>query len=149
MNGYQESKARLQRFDERQILQQVGDAVPLVEAVVGAAEQGGEARLHLAPRQARLGAVAALQLIEVGERWSDGRLSVADEHLLSGLMRNLLTGLMRTRAAQANLHAAGKNTKSSKDLIDSASAVEILQRAVDILKAGREAGKPVTSYSNE
>jgi MerR family transcriptional regulator, light-induced transcriptional regulator len=45
--------------------------------------------------------VAAPLLNEVGERWTDGRLSVADEHLLSGLMRNLLTGLMRTRSARA------------------------------------------------
>ena len=41
--------------------------------------------------------VAKPLLEEVGQRWSDGRLSVADEHLLSALLRNLLTGVMRTR----------------------------------------------------
>ncbi len=48
---------------------------------------------------------------------------------------------LSTRAAQANLHAAGKTVKSSKAIIDSASAIEILERALEILKAGREAGK--------
>jgi DNA-binding transcriptional MerR regulator/methylmalonyl-CoA mutase cobalamin-binding subunit len=41
--------------------------------------------------------VAEPLLDEVGQRWSDGRLSVADEHLLSALLRNLLTGVMRMR----------------------------------------------------
>ena len=33
----------------------------------------------------------------MGDRWSDGRLSVADEHLLSGLMHHLLGGVLRSR----------------------------------------------------
>jgi MerR family transcriptional regulator, light-induced transcriptional regulator len=41
--------------------------------------------------------VAGPLLEEVGIRWGDGRLSIADEHLLSAMMRNLLTGVMRTR----------------------------------------------------
>ena len=48
---------------------------------------------------------------------------------------------LSTRAAQANLHAAGRSIKTSKDVIDSASAIEILERALEVLKAGREAGK--------
>ena len=56
---------------------------------------------------------------------------------------------LSTRAAQAQMHSAGKTVKSSKDWIDSASAVEILERALEVLKAGREAGKPVASYSDE
>lgn len=43
--------------------------------------------------------VAEPLLAEVGQRWSDGRLSVADEHLVSALLRNLLTGVMRTRGS--------------------------------------------------
>ena len=38
-------------------------------------------------------------LEEVGQRWADGRLSVAEEHLLSASMRGLLIGVMRTRGA--------------------------------------------------
>lgn len=56
---------------------------------------------------------------------------------------------LSTRTAQAQMHSAGKTVKSSKEWIDSASAVEILERALEVLKAGREAGKPVASYSNE
>jgi MerR family transcriptional regulator, light-induced transcriptional regulator len=41
--------------------------------------------------------VAAPLLEEIGQRWSDGRLSIADEHLLSGQLRNLLSGLLRSR----------------------------------------------------
>jgi len=48
---------------------------------------------------------------------------------------------LSTRAAQANLHAAGRTVKTSKDVIDSASAIEILERAIEVLKLGREAGK--------
>ncbi|MDX2166924.1 MAG: MerR family transcriptional regulator [Deltaproteobacteria bacterium] len=60
----------------------------------------GEALLVLGGRQFVV-QVAAPLLAEVGERWNDGRLSVADEHLLSGVMRSLLLGLLRTRAASA------------------------------------------------
>ncbi len=56
---------------------------------------------------------------------------------------------LSTRAAQTAMHSAGHTTKSSKDWIDSASAVEILERALEILKAGREAGKTVDSYGIE
>lgn len=72
-----------------------------------------------------------------------------DVEALTNTRVRMIDERLSTRTAQANLHAAGRNTKNSKDLIDSASAVEILQRAVDVLKAGREAGKPVASYSNE
>jgi DNA-binding transcriptional MerR regulator len=41
--------------------------------------------------------VARPLLEEVGARWQDGRLSVAEEHLVSGLLRNLLAGLIRSR----------------------------------------------------
>jgi DNA-binding transcriptional MerR regulator/methylmalonyl-CoA mutase cobalamin-binding subunit len=41
--------------------------------------------------------VARPLLIEVGARTSDGRLGIADEHLVSGLMRNLLSGIVRGR----------------------------------------------------
>lgn len=53
----------------------------------------------------------------------------------------LIDERLSTRAAQANLHAAGRTIKTSKDIIDSASAIEILERALEILKAGRDAGK--------
>lgn len=40
---------------------------------------------------------AAPLMTDVGQRWSDGRLSVADEHLVSGLMHNVLAGVLRSR----------------------------------------------------
>ena len=36
-------------------------------------------------------------MTDVGDRWGDGRLSVADEHLVSGLMHNMLAGVLRSR----------------------------------------------------
>jgi putative Holliday junction resolvase len=54
---------------------------------------------------------------------------------------------LSTKMAQANLHEAGRNTKNSRAVIDSASAVEILERALDVLKAGREAGKTVDAIN--
>jgi MerR family transcriptional regulator, light-induced transcriptional regulator len=41
--------------------------------------------------------VAAPLLHEAGERWSQGSLTVSDEHLLSGILRNLLSGMIRAR----------------------------------------------------
>jgi len=46
--------------------------------------------------------VATPLMIEVGERWRDGRLSVADEHLVSGLMHNVLAGVLRSRGRVGN-----------------------------------------------
>ncbi|MFM2433442.1 MAG: hypothetical protein RI974_182, partial [Actinomycetota bacterium] len=54
---------------------------------------------------------------------------------------------LSTKMAQANLHESGRNTKNSRAVIDSASAVEILERALDILKSGREAGKTVDAVN--
>jgi putative Holliday junction resolvase len=54
---------------------------------------------------------------------------------------------LSTKMAQANLREAGRNTKNSRTVIDSASAVEILERALDVLKAGREAGKTVDAIN--
>jgi len=44
--------------------------------------------------------VGAPLLTEVGERWSQGRLSVAEEHLVSGLLRGFFGGLSRLRGAR-------------------------------------------------
>lgn len=56
----------------------------------------GDALMALGTREFIAEVVVPL-LEEVGQRWSDGRLCVADEHLLSGVLRNLLVGLMRLR----------------------------------------------------
>jgi methanogenic corrinoid protein MtbC1 len=42
--------------------------------------------------------VCAPLLTEVGNRWSEGKLSVAEEHLVSGALRNLLDSLGRLHA---------------------------------------------------
>lgn len=41
--------------------------------------------------------VATPLLRAVGDRWSDGRLSIADEHLLSGVLRGMLSGILHSR----------------------------------------------------
>ncbi len=47
-------------------------------------------------------AIGAPLLTTVGSRWSDGSLSIADEHLLTGSLRGLLGGLLHSRQ-----HSAG------------------------------------------
>jgi DNA-binding transcriptional MerR regulator/methylmalonyl-CoA mutase cobalamin-binding subunit len=42
--------------------------------------------------------VAAPLLQEVGDRWSNGTLAIAHEHLFTGLLRNLLASLIRAQA---------------------------------------------------
>jgi putative Holliday junction resolvase len=78
----------------------------------------------------------AVYFAEDIEEFTHTRVRMVDERL-------------STRTAQAAMHSVGKTVKSSKEWIDSASAVEILERALEVLKAGREAGKPVASYSDE
>ncbi len=72
---------RLERFDYAALSRLLGDAVvalgmrPFVHEVV----------LPLVHR--------------VGTRWADGELSIAAEHLSTGMLRNLLAGLMQSRTA--------------------------------------------------
>ena len=68
---------RLERFDDGAVARLLGDAV------VGL---GVRAFVH---------EVAVPLVHRVGARWADGELSIAQEHLLIGTLRNLLAGLMR------------------------------------------------------
>lgn len=52
----------------------------------------------------------------------------------------LIDERLSTRMAQNQMRELGRNSKTSRNDIDSASAVEILERALEILKAGRDAG---------
>lgn len=56
----------------------------------------GDAVVGLGPR-AFVHEVAAPLVQEVGARWEDGTLAIADEHLLSGILRNLLGSLIQSR----------------------------------------------------
>jgi methylmalonyl-CoA mutase cobalamin-binding subunit len=70
------------RFDAPSLVAQLGEAL----AGLGAARF---------VRQ-----VAAPLLVEVGERWADGRGSIADEHLVSGALRSLLGSLVFARGGR-------------------------------------------------
>lgn len=70
---------RLESFDHAAVVRLLGDAL------VGL---GCRAFVHQ---------VAAPLLGEVGERWSRGTLSIANEHLFSGILRNLLASLIHAR----------------------------------------------------
>jgi putative Holliday junction resolvase len=61
----------------------------------------------------------------------------------------LIDERLSTKMAQAQLHETGRNIKNSRGVIDSASAVEILERALEVLKNGREAGKSVDAINSE
>lgn len=52
----------------------------------------------------------------------------------------LIDERLSTKVAQNQMREAGRTAKNSRKDIDSAAAVEILERAIEILKAGRDAG---------
>lgn len=78
---------------------------PLVEKALEAARRFDVTELDRALTDALLALgcsdfvrrVVVPLLEEVGTRWERGELSVADEHLTSGLLRNLLIGMVRSR----------------------------------------------------
>ena len=72
-----------------------------------------------------------------------------DIESLTNTRVRLIDERMSTKIAQANMHEAGRNIKNSRKDIDSASAVEILERALSVLKLGREAGKSVDAVNAE
>jgi DNA-binding transcriptional MerR regulator/methylmalonyl-CoA mutase cobalamin-binding subunit len=78
--------AAIERFDMVQIERLLSDSLVAMSS-------GPFARSVVAPL-----------LTEVGQRWSAGQLTVADEHLLTGVLRNLLSGLIRSRTTTAQPH---------------------------------------------
>jgi len=80
-----------------------GQADPALDGILAAVAAFDAAALHrrLSEALVAMGArrfcqrVAAPLLTEVGTRWADGRFTIADEHLLSGAVRNLLDGIVR------------------------------------------------------
>ena len=75
---------RLERFDHAAVARVLGDAL------IGL---GCRAFVHQ---------VAAPLLREVGDRWSSGMLAIADEHLFSGILHNLLASLIHARAGSGS-----------------------------------------------
>ena len=71
------------RFDAAAVDRELGDAL-LALGLAGFADR-----------------VAAPLLAAVGERSMDGRLSYADEHMVSAIVRNLLASIMRSRGTSA------------------------------------------------
>lgn len=63
---------------------------------------------------------------------TDDAISFADEiRSASGVEVRLVDERLSTVAAQSALHAAGKTTKSSRQVVDQVAAVMILQQALD------------------
>lgn len=59
----------------------------------------------------------------------------------------MLDERMTTRAAQGQLYASGKNSKSSRSLIDAAAASLILEGAIAFEKStGTQPGKPLSEF---
>ncbi len=82
-----------------------GVATEVIERSFAAIEAFDPDRLHATLSEALIGLgtvsfiqrVATPLLEEVGERWSRGDLTVADEHLVSGVLRGLLSSLLHSR----------------------------------------------------
>jgi DNA-binding transcriptional MerR regulator len=85
------------------------DLAPILAAIERM--HGCEAERLLGAQLAALGGVRFARLVaspllaEVGDRWENGRLCVASEHLVSTLLRNLLGGALRTTSAAAQAPA--------------------------------------------
>jgi DNA-binding transcriptional MerR regulator len=73
---------RLERFDHAAVTRLLGDAV-----------------IGLGVRRFVYEIVPPL-VHHVGARWADGELSIAEEHLLTGMLRNLLAGLTHGRSGR-------------------------------------------------
>jgi methanogenic corrinoid protein MtbC1 len=77
----------------------------VVQSALEALELFDSSLLHKTLSDALLGfgmarfidGVATPLLRAVGDRWSDGRLSIADEHLLSGVLRGMLSAILHSR----------------------------------------------------
>ncbi len=82
-------------------------AADLIDEALDAAEDMDASRLeHLLARavgllgaERMLEAVAAPVLTEIGERWAAGELSIAHEHLVSGVIRQVVGDLLRTSSS--------------------------------------------------
>lgn len=79
-----------------------GVLAPILESIeqfdrAGIARGLGDALLALGSR-AFVERVAIPLLHEIGERWSAGALSIAQEHLFSNVLRNLVSSLIQARA---------------------------------------------------
>jgi len=82
-----------------------GVATEVMERSFAAIEAFDPDRLHATLSEALIGLgtlsfiqrVATPLLEEVGDRWSRGELTVADEHLVSGVLRGLLSSLLHSR----------------------------------------------------
>jgi hypothetical protein len=94
------------------VVDELNGATPVAEPGVRVLREAFDAielfdssRLHRILSDAMLGlgierfvdGIATPLLRRVGDLWSQGRLSVADEHLVSGVLRGLLSGVLHSR----------------------------------------------------
>ncbi len=97
------SAAKISSQVETTAADTAGDRV--VEQAIEALDLFDSGRLHRVLSDALVGfgiarfidSVANPLLRVVGQMWSDGNLSIADEHLVSGVLRGLLSGILHSR----------------------------------------------------
>jgi len=65
---------------------------------------------------------------------------------LTELPINFIDERLTTKTAQARLHQAGKNSRSSKGLIDAQAAALILEFALESERDGKLAGKSLEEF---
>lgn len=81
---------------------------------------------------------------------TEDAIAVAHQlHQGTGIEVRLIDERLTTVSAQSALHAAGRNTKSSRQVVDQVAAVLILQQALDTERAQeRPAGTAVGDFSS-
>lgn len=119
-------------------------AVPLPAVAAGAREAVDDVLEEWTPVEVYVGLPRLLSGAE-GASAQTAREWAVDLAERTAVPVRLTDERLTTVQAQRGLHEAGRTTKQSRDLIDSASAVVFLQDALDFeARTGEPAGEPVT-----
>jgi hypothetical protein len=131
--------------------------IDAVERFDGEALMASSAMPSRTRRRALRREVAAPLLVEIGDRWADGRGSVADERLVSGVLRNLLGSLVAgARAARGvescwRRHTASATTSASDgrdSRLDAGLSVYYLAPTFPRRRSRRRRNEPAPTYSD-
>lgn len=144
--GIDVGKARIgvARCDPDGMLAVPVETVPRSDAAIGRLQ---ELALEYAPLEWVVGLPFNLQGQETPST-TDARQFAAELFDATQIPVRLVDERLTTVSAQALLHSAGRNTKSSRAVIDQVAAVVLLQYTVDSERRGRTIGEALSQKEN-